>query len=186
MQLNKYYLGGDPGLTGGLLCIDSAGKYVFHLQYPLVAEGVRTRKVKGVNQKQDIMGIDCGGLATSLKIHTQSTLLSGMGSYKVILEKVWLMKDQGISTGSTFMDNYGRLKAILACFVGEPQLVTPKAWQSALFGKNVEYTKAMGKQFTVDNLSDYKVLIPQGCRVIPDGLSDAYCMAEYLRRTYEQ
>lgn len=100
---------------------------------------------------------------------------------KVFLEKVWLMKGQGISTGSTFMDNYGRLKTILSLIYSDYINEAPSVWQHALFGKQ-KYEKSIGRNFCMSNLKDYHKLIPSGKKVIPDGLSDAYCMAEYLRR----
>lgn len=140
--------------------------------------------MKGVNHKQDILGINCEALAKALKeklelfgIHRSTHVAC------VILEKVWLMKGQGISTGSTFMDNYGRLKAILDCAVGGRILVTPQVWQKGLFGGPAA-TKEVAKQYVKVNLVGYEKLIPSGCSVIPDGLSDSFCMAEYGRRTY--
>lgn len=176
------YIGIDPGLHGGLAIIDASGVLV--LPMPLMGGE-----------------IDGRSLATQIKnIHAPG------GSVIVALEKVSSMPGQGVSSTFTFGKGFGLIQGVCAALGVRLELVTPQAWKKLVLAGLIPERIKVPKTATPTQKRQAKAankkaqkdaaiawcnkayptvsLIPQGCRVIHDGLSDALAIAEFAKRTY--
>jgi crossover junction endodeoxyribonuclease RuvC len=165
----KYFVGIDPGKSGGLVRINKDGAIVDKLVMPLVAG----------------KEVDFGLVYKFL-----SAISPPCGDEMVLLEKVGAMPKQGVVSMFNFGQTLGGLKAVLQVKAEQIQmpwaLVTPLTWQKSLH-EGVDKTMEPKKR----SLMAFQRLYPgvdlrksERARIPHDGLVDALLIAEYGRRKY--
>lgn len=163
--MNKYYIGIDPGISGGLACIGSSGVIVDIIAMP-------TMKV-GKKNKLDIKEIAkwIKGKATEEMIRM------------IAIEEQRAMHKQGVTSTFTTGRSYGLLEGVVAALELPYSIIRPLEWQKAMFaglprGNTKEHSKQIAQQLYPGQ--DFK-RTPK-CSKIHDGLTDATLIAEYIRR----
>ena len=107
--MKRFFIGIDPGLSGGLSVIDEH-EHV-HLCVPMPVRGGE---------------VDSRLLAAYLQKYMKE------GSISCVLEKVAAMPGQGVCAMFTFGDGYGSVKAVLRILRISFQQVTPQAWKKVV------------------------------------------------------
>jgi len=93
------------------------------------------------------------------------------------------MPKQGLSSTFTFGKGYGMIQGIMAALGVRYELVSPQKWKGVILaGTAKDKLAAIAWCRRAYPGAD---LVPRGCRVAHDGISDAICIAEYGRRTYK-
>lgn len=148
-----YYLGIDPGKSGGLALIDN---------YTLV--DVIPTPVAGKE-------IDLGAIRDWL------LKIIKADSCEAWIEKVGAMPGQGVTGMFNFGFSTGAVHGVLAGLNIARFIVTPQAWK-----KEILTGTAKDKDAAIDwcvrkypGLS----LVPKGCRKAHNGMADALCIANY-------
>lgn len=113
---------------------------------------------------------------------------------KMAIEEVHSL--YGMSAKSNF--NFGRnFQAVISVFdlvsSGNFEFLKPKEWQKEIFGdmevilnkKGKKDTKAMSIKRATELFPDADLTPTERAKKPSDGIADALCMAEYLRRKYE-
>lgn len=99
---------------------------------------------------------------------------------KCVLEHVWAMPRQGVTSMFNFGENFGFIRGLLAAFRIPYELVRPQKWKR-VFGctsdKHTSITMARNLFPGVDLRRTPKCTKPH------DGVAEALLMAEYARRT---
>jgi crossover junction endodeoxyribonuclease RuvC len=107
-RIIRYYMGIDPGKSGGIAIID--GRPFIGSGYPIVAE-------KMPSTERDIF--DCVNSVDCLRT-------------KALIERVHSMPRQGVSSTFRFGVGYGGLRMALIASKISFQEVNPRSWQSRL------------------------------------------------------
>lgn len=163
-----HYLGIDPGLTGGWALLGPAGQLV-RLSVIPVADGA----VDVVALAAQWCGLPAGTVTA--------------------VELVHAMPGQGVTSMFSFGETTGRILGVLGALGHVPVRPTPQRWQKALGvalpadkadkAARRKAVKARAAVLAAQLLDlDAGQLIPPRCRVVHDGLVDAVCIAEWLRR----
>lgn len=155
-------IGIDPGLSGGIACIDKNGTIDLFV--------MPTIQVSGKKKKREIW---CQNVAE---------ILTGIPEPKrVYMEKVSAMPGQGVTGMFNFGMGYGMLRGIIATLQIPYELVRPQEWQKVVlkgFAKGSEILVAT-------QLYPRGEFIPPRCRVHHSGLIDAALIATYGQRVYQ-
>lgn len=152
-------LGIDPGLTGAIAAITSAGNIELH-DCPILNVGKKHT-------------CNPAGMAAILRGYQDSSegLLVG-------IEKVHSMPGQGVASTFCFGEGYGVWLGILAALGIRHELITPQAWKKSLMNGQV-------KDKDASRLVALR-LFPEVCEQLKlkrhHGRADALLIAEYLRR----
>jgi len=154
------FIGIDPGLHGALAAIRSDGARLAHRAMP-VAGGE----------------IDC------LELRDWIGDLSFTRSVYVAVEKVHSMPKQGVASTFKFGCGYGMIRGVCAACGWSITLVTPQAWKREVLKGYSKSDKRGAIQFCKSRWPTLNLVQP-GCRKPHDGIADAYCLAEWLRRTW--
>ena len=110
----KYYIGIDPGISGGAGLLNSKGSYLDSLKFKGLAD---IDKPSGRTAIYDI-------------INTIRTWCNMPGATSTcIIEKVHSMPKQGVASTFTFGKNYGFLIGCLTAMNVPFNYVTPQKWQ---------------------------------------------------------
>lgn len=161
-----YFIGIDPGKTGGVVIVGTNGDIQDKLTMPLVAD----------------KEVDFGIIYNFLEPVAQQSM--------ALLEKVGAMPKQGVTSMFNFGQTYGGLKAILQILANKYDtpwaLVTPQSWQKSLH-EGVDKSMDAKKR----SLMAFQRLYPgidlrasNRCKIPHSGLVDALLIAEYGRRKY--
>jgi len=157
-------IGIDNGLDGGLVALSSKG-VVWMEVTPTIGKGKRSFDLSGMRRSLVVLKSDARG-----------DLIVG-------LERAQAMPGQGVS--STFSTGFGHgLWQGLLVGIGIPfELVSPQKWQRTMFeGINRTDTKAASALVAQRLRPDVDWRASPRCRKSHDGLTDAFCIAEFLRR----
>jgi len=153
----------DPGLSGALALLDSDGLL-------LEIENMPTLTVTKTRRQLDAAEIV--GLFEDWRAMN--------GEFRVTLERQGIMPGQGASSGLKLGIGYGTLLGILAAQKIPHEIVTPQAWQKALFGKIEKGTsKDRARAFAQQQFPGADL----GKRKTQDR-SDALCIALYGLRQW--
>lgn len=155
-----YYLGVDPGVTGGLALLMHDGTALSWLSMPDGEAGI----VMGVRKLMD----------TARARHTVGDLMRFHG----IVERVHASPQMGVSSAFTFGRNKGAVLAALAALDVPVDEVTPVVWQ-----------KAMGVIYPKGEKRDKNVSKRRAAQLFPSLTiyhhnADALLIAEYGRRLH--
>lgn len=96
----------------------------------------------------------------------------------VIVEKVWAMPHEGVSSAFSFGVNFGLICGIAKSFGFDVEYATPQQWQKhfGVTGDKQEHIAKAKELFPAANLKR----TPR-CKKDHDGFADAILIAEYLR-----
>ena len=158
----------DPGLSGGVVLLSDAGQVLARH----VMSTIAIKKSHGrAGREYDLPGM-------------REALLSCCAPKHVFIEKVHSMPKQGVSSSFTFGVGFGILQGLVAGLQLPFTLVTPQAWQKAMFeGMAKEDTKATSAIICKRLWPEQDWRATSDCRVAHEGLCDAALIAEYGRRT---
>lgn len=110
-ELQKYWIGIDPGLTGAIGVLDSEGKAVGAFDMPV--------KSKGGRVDREVSGVKLAGLLEAfLKV----------GDI-VMIERVSARPEQGVSGMFSLGDSYGCVRGVVSALGGVVVDALPKAWR---------------------------------------------------------
>lgn len=173
IYFNMIYITADPGAKGAIVATEK-GKMVKKIMMPLKDDG-------------------------SVDTHEISLFIAGVllinRDFKVIgaIEEIHSL--HGMSAKSNF--NFGRnFQAVISAFdvsLKNWEFVKAKEWQKEIFGdmevilnkKGKKDTKAMSIKRATELFPDADLTPTERAKKPSDGIADALCMAEYLRRKYE-
>lgn len=127
----KAWIGIDPGVHGGIACIDAAG-------------GVRTLKHLGDYEDAVLIGWIC------------QLLQDGLAPARTVIEKVASSPQMGVRSAFTFGKQFGRVCFLVSAAGLSYELVTPQKWQKAL-GCMTGGDKNVTKQFALNLFPNHKV-----------------------------
>ena len=153
--MSGFVIGIDPGITGALACLDREGIVVDVWPMPRRDEG-KVRHPDGATLRR---------------------ILTTWPVRLVAVEKVHAMPGQGVSTMFAFGCNWGYVLGVLVCMGLPYELVTPQAWQKAMFAsqpkrKDIDIKKAT-RAFADRRWPQWST---------NPGKADALCIAEWARR----
>jgi len=159
-----YFIGIDPGKSGGLVALSSSGK----IEEASVMPSTET----------DIANW-FGGYSNLINGHNYA-----------LIEKVHAMPGQGVTSMFTFGRNFGFLRACLCCNEIPFNEIQPREWQKA-FGIPSKKKTENKRQFKIRLLEKAQQLFPsfplwKEPRALGRQLSicDALLIAEFCRRIY--
>ena len=148
---NGYFVGIDPGITGGICVLSRAGALVV------------LERFNG-STPTDVMRNIFGGL--------------GYTEIFVALESVHARPGQGVCSMFTFGVGYGRIQGFLDAHLVDYKLYPPQAWQRFLPQAATPKDRVRAWAVRKFELKDF---IFEGCRVPHQGCMDAAGIAEYHR-----
>ena len=163
--MNKLYIGIDPGVAGGLVCMDSTGKIVDKCVMPIVKVGTKN-KINPVALKRWLFAQYEDRDVRMVAIEEQRPM-----------HKMGEVSTFGMGRG------YGIIEGVTAAMGFPYSIVRPVDWQKEMFqglpkGKTKELSKQVATQlFPKENFKRTKK-----CKNLHDGLTDAALITEYIRR----
>jgi len=170
--MRKFFVGVDNGLDGAVVVIDEAENVVLKFVMPV------TKAKKG-------RVFDVFELAKTL--HTDLIMGYGNDDVYVGIEKAQVFPISG--KRSCFMTGfaYGMIQGIFAALGLGYELITPKSWQKSIFeGLNQDDTKVASVLFCKRKWPDTEWRATVKSRKEHDGLTDAACIALYLKRKHNE
>jgi crossover junction endodeoxyribonuclease RuvC len=157
------YIGIDNGLDGGVVVIDETGMVIEKHVTPVLAEGKGKR------------AYDVPGMVRILEAHSVTQSF-------VFLERAQAMPKQGVSSTFSIGFGFGLWQGLLYSLRFPHAIVGPRQWQDEMFlGIDKSNTKR-ASALVASRLSpgtDWRAT--ERSRVPHDGLTDAFCIAEYGR-----
>ena len=164
------YLGIDPGITGGVVVIDSDGQLQYAVRTPIIVEQLKSKTKKHY---------DIPGMVDVIK----NAVEDGSGFTVVGIEKVGAMPRDGKVGAFNFGKGYGLWLGILAALQVPYSEVMPQRWQARMLAglPRGPHTKTSAVQRS-------KSLFPTlALKVKADwGMADAALIAEYTRQVRTQ
>lgn len=163
-----HYVGVDPGLDGGIVVLDKAGRVTGMMVMPRTEDG----------------RIDTLALRSSVPLTTADTLLA--------VEKTWAFPGQGVVSVFTFGRVSGHIIGALEMLLGvKAWEISPQVWQKPTIGR-VDDPKAACRAYVADHFPDvdlkYSKKTGQPSNRVKNphqGLVDALVIADYARRQTE-
>lgn len=161
----KYYIGIDPGMNGGLVCLDGLGNIRKMSVMPVAKVGTKQK-------------LDPRALVAWLRgCYTEEEVRM------VGIEEQRPMHKQGVTSTFSTGRGYGMLEGIVAALNLPYEIVRPTDWQKDMFrglpkGKGKDMSVKVAQQLFP--LQDFKK--SARCSNIHDGLTDAALIAEHVRR----
>lgn len=124
-------IGIDPGCSGAIVVLDSAGKYVAHLDMPTVQDGKSSR-------------VNAAAIAAFLHEHRPIC--------HAFIEKVGAMPGQGVTSMFTFGDACGVVRGVIAGMFIPYTMITPQAWKrsAGLIGSDKDAARSRAIQLYPD------------------------------------
>lgn len=214
-KTNKYYVGIDPGLSGGLAIITCHDAVVIHASvHPIPINKTKATKTAKAKNEYDVQAI----------ANILWPLHKDCKDVKVCLERVGVMPGQGSVSGFHFGEGFGIWKGVVGTLGFELHLVTPLTWKKMwpdnllknttkpdmlkLKTHQVNKLSVADKKIYRETATEYKksqanakklakdharelagILYPNlaDCFILKkdDGKAEALLMAEYLRRTFD-
>ena len=149
------YLGCDPGPKTGAICWINSQATVCY-----------TKRFMDITEKELSNQIE--------EIHAMSK------NCVCVIEKVWPMKGQGLSSSGKFMENYGLIRGLMIANNIPFKLVAPRTWQK-FYGmkKNPGETKTSWKKRLRGRAQE---LFPTA--EICTGTADAILIAQFARKNF--
>ena len=143
-------IGFDPGHKGGIAVLDHPP--MVHLYaMPLMGKVIDWRKVAGFVTRNN--------------------------PHVAFVEKCHAMPGNGVTSMFKFGGAYEGVLAVLAALWIPVQLVSPSAWKKVILAGTAK-DKAAAIAYCRRRWPSVS-LIPEGCRVVHDGMADALCIAAY-------
>lgn len=158
--MNKYYIGIDPGKSGGIAVIDSTSIYVT----PMIFDGKM---------------IDFGKMAQWIKIHS---MLKEYGVLAVI-EKVGAMPKQGVVSMFNFGVSTGGMLGVLGALEIPTMQVTPQTWKKFTLA-NTDKSKEAAITFCTMRYPHVNLYATEKSKKPHSGICDALCIAHYAYYNY--
>lgn len=158
----RRFVGIDPGLSGAVVMIDSAGRLLASMTMP---------RMMGSKGPLD---------PTAIHFWMRDVACSGDAIVSVALERMQVRPGEGAKGARTAGINWGTIQGIIVALGLRYDTPTPNQWQKVVCPGGGEAKQR--------SLSAARRLFPDldltpGRRTRPhDGLSDAACLAEFARR----
>ncbi len=162
---NKFYIGIDPGISGGLTCMWGNGVIKEKIVMPITKVGTRNK-------------LDAKAITRWLKT------LSAEGEVRMVgLEEQRPMHKQGVTSTFTTGRGYGTLEGIVTALDLPYEVVRPTDWQREMFkGKPKGNTKVYSKEIAQQLFPGEEFRKNDKCKNLHDGLTDSTLIAEHIRR----
>ena len=162
---NDYYIGIDPGVAGGLVCMDSGGNIRKKHVMPIIKIGTKNK-------------IDPVALTQWLKdCYTEEKIRMVAIEEQRPMHKIGEVATFGMGRG------YGIIEGVVAATELPYSLIRPIDWQREMFkGLPKGKTKDLSKQVAVQLFPKENFKRTDKCTNLHDGLTDATLIAEYTRR----
>lgn len=160
-------IGIDNGLDGGIVAIASDGLLISSVT-PTLGTGKRSYDVQHMaDTLRDVVDANAGG------------------DCMAFLERAQAMPGQGVSSMFSIGFGFGIWQGLLTALRVPFEIVSPRKWQNEMFvGINRTDTKAASALVAQRLRPDVDWRASPRCRKPHDGLTDAYCIAEYGRRNF--
>lgn len=162
---NQYFIGIDPGINGGMVCLDQAGNIRRKTVMPIIKVGTKNK-------------LDPRGIIDWFKqCFTEEEIRI------VAIEEQRPMHKQGITSTFSIGRGYGILEGIVAALDIPYELIRAVDWQREMFrgfpkGKTKELSVRVAQQLYPKE--DFKRSIR--CTKLHDGMTDSCLLAEHIRR----
>lgn len=164
-----FFIGIDPGLTGGVAVIDAETVPIF--VQPFKADDGEFNPHQFADILTDIR-IQCSEKRMNMR------LMAGV-------EKVHAMPGQGVSSMFKFGNTYGKILGVLAAKQVPYELITPQAWTKVMLaGENKADGKSRGANVAQRMWPELSLTISDRAKKPHSGMCDALLIAEFLRRKY--
>ena len=162
---NKYYIGIDPGINGGLTCMNDNGVIKEKIIMPTTKVGTKNR-------------------LDSKAITKWFRSISTEGEVRMVgLEEQRPMHKQGVTSTFTTGRGYGILEGIVTALDLPYEIIRPVDWQREMFkGKPKGNTKMYSKEIAQQLFPGEEFKKSDRCTNLHDGLTDSTLIAEYIRR----
>lgn len=148
-----FYIGIDPGKSGGIAVIDAEDGTKMLSPY---SDEALLKTIRLVSMfEPNVAGAQC------------------------CLEKVGAMPGQGVVSMFNFGKAYGYIKGVLEAYKIPYQEITPQRWKKE-FGLNSDKTASV--EVCRRLFPDVNLLATPRCKKPHDGMAEALLMAEYARR----
>ena len=159
--------GVDNGLDGGIVRLDHNGRVLKKWVMPVVGR-------KGDGKRQ----YDIPAMVAIARELDDPQLRD-----QVFIERAQAMPGQGVSSMFSIGYGFGIWQGILTA-VGVPfEIVSPQVWQKVIFsGMSAKTPKKESYLVAARLVPEESWLATEKSRVPHDGLTDAFCIAEYGRR----
>lgn len=155
------FIGADPGGQGGIAALQSDGAVALP---PIV---------------MPMAGDDVNAIA--INNYLEKIIWSFGEVVLAAVEKVGAMPKQGLASTFKFGCRYGVLRGALGAKGVGVRLVTPQEWKSSVL-HGLPHDKEGAIAFCANRWPTLSLIQP-GCRKAHDGIADALCIAEWLRRS---
>lgn len=156
-------IGIDNGLDGGVVAIHGSGPLI-RLVTPTLGTGKRSFNLVAMADLLRVLSIDSN-------------------DKMAFLERAQAMPGQGVTSMFSTGFGFGAWQGLLTALQIPFELVTPQKWQRDMFvGINRDDTKAASALVAQRLRPDTDWRASPRCRKPHDGLTDAFCIAEYGRR----
>jgi crossover junction endodeoxyribonuclease RuvC len=173
-----FVVGVDPGISGGVCVLtapspDKGDGVVACFPTP-VREGPGGKNV-----------IDALGLASRLTavVTTARTNYPDAGPFVPVVERVWAMSGEGVSSVFTFGKSTGTVIGVLEAMFGRRVAeIEPKVWQAAVLGKVMRKkaeTKEWARAWAGKTYPAVSLLATPRSKVPHAGMVDALAIARY-------
>ena len=169
-----YYIGIDPGQNGGISCVDTKGNG-FAWPMPVFPKDER----KAMGGSIDWRRVD------EIFHHIKTAAGTRMEQTHCMLEKVWAIKGQGVTSSFSFGGAYHGMLVFLQTLKIEYDLVVPRTWKNAMLGETYTHDKAGAILYCGDHYPGTN-LIPTRCRVEHDGMADSLVIADYAAQEHKK
>lgn len=158
--MSKIIIGIDNGLDGGIVAVDLEGTVVIKEVMPVIDGEKRAYDIQGM--KNIVKGLEIG---------------------MAYLERAQAMPGQGVSSTFSIGYGFGLWQGILSAYNIPFTIVGPRAWQKVMF-EGIDKTDTKKASALVCSRLHPSVdwRKNERCRTQHDGLTDAFCIAEYGRR----
>jgi len=162
---SKYYIGIDPGIAGGLVCMDSTGNIIKKCVMPIVKIGTKNK-------------VDPHALTRWLtRCATEEEIRIVAIEEQRPMHQIGEVATFGMGRG------YGLIEGVVAAIEMPYELIRPVDWQREMFkGLPKAKTKELSKQVAVQLFPKENFKRTAKCTKIHDGLTDATLITEYIRR----
>lgn len=161
----KYFIGIDPGLNGGLACLDQHGNII----------------------EKDVMPVIKIGTKTKLDICRLVSWIKGCMSEEFVrmiaIEEQRPMHKQGVTSTFSIGKGFGTIEGICAALNAPYDVIRAVDWQKEMFrGQPKANTKVLSAKVAQQLFPTESFIKSPRCTNIHDGLTDAVLIAEYIRR----
>lgn len=180
----KYYVGIDPGKTGGIVFLPE--KLINEDADPKDLLARTNSTYTYIPRKDENDNIDIVHLSEYLKTwHKDHDLYP-------LIEHVWAMPKQGVSSMFSFGYVTGQVEACFETITGRKcKRVAPQTWQRYILGINDNQKEAAVehiKELFPHTHDEFKTITKTGktSKNYNQGLVDAYCIAEYALKKYKE